>query len=324
MSRAQQATDRAAEFIIAQEDGEWDDASQAQLGAWLAACDGNKAAYWRIKHSWRKADRIGALGPARTPARTAAWRTEGRGWWAFAAMAASIAVVIGAVFEPWRTPAAPSAAQIAQYETPVGGRKIVALSDGTQIQLNTASRVRSAVNAERREVWLDSGEAFFEVVPRDGAPFVVYAGDRRITVLGTKFSVRRDGDKVEVAVLEGRVRVEKLEGDRPVRSAVIVGGDIALAEHAAMLVTTGSAQSVENALAWRQGMLEFDQTPLSDVAAEFNRYNVTQMIVTDPDARRFRIGGMFPASDPEAFVRLLRDAYGMQVVKTGEEIKISS
>jgi len=213
---------------------------------------------------------------------------------------------------------------MAGYETPVGGRKNVALSDGTHIQLNTASRVRTSVTAKRREVWLESGEAFFEVAHRAGAPFVVHVGDRQVTVLGTKFSVRRDGNKVKVVVLEGRVRVDELEDKRPVRSAVIVGGDIALAQNDAMLVTSRSPQAVENALAWRPGMLEFNQAPLSEVAAEFNRYNRTQMFVTDADAGSFRIGGIFPASDPDAFVRLLRDAYGMKVVKTDNMIEISS
>jgi len=322
MSRAQQANDRAAAFIIAQEDGNWNNASQAQLGAWLAESDGNKAAYWRLKHSWREADRISALGHGRAdPGQES--RPARRRWWVWASVAASIVIAIGGVYEQWPQMESPSQ-QIAGYQTAVGGLKDVTLSDGSHIQLNTASRVRTSLTAHRREAWLESGEAFFEVAHRSGAPFVVHAGDHQVTVLGTKFSLRREGKNLKVAVLEGRVRVDELKDGRPVRSAVIEGGDIAIAEDSALFVTSRSGQAVENALAWRQGMLEFNQAPLSEVAAEFNRYNKRQIVVTDPDAAGFRIGGMFPASNPDAFVRLLHDAYGLQVVTTDSEIKISS
>ena len=71
-------------------------------------------------------------------------------------------------------------------------------------------------------------------------------------------------------------------------------------------------------------MLEYDQTQLSDVIADFNRYNVKQIVVTDPKAARIRIGGMFPSSDVDAFVRLLHDAYGLKVEESEKGIRISS
>jgi len=71
-------------------------------------------------------------------------------------------------------------------------------------------------------------------------------------------------------------------------------------------------------------MLSFDQDPLSEVAAEFNRYNRQQLVVIDADAASIRIGGIFPASKPVDFVRLLRDAYGLQVEETANSIRISS
>ncbi|MBY8821225.1 FecR family protein [Sphingomonas colocasiae] len=319
MSRVQQANDRAAAFLIAQEEGNWSATDKAALDAWLAESDGNRAAYWRLKHSWREADRIGALGPVvseivepRAPRR----------WWLPSAIAASLVLMVGAGYmiahEP--TPAIRTLA----YETPVGGRRLIGMADGSRVQLNTASTVRTAVTDNAREVWLDKGEAYFEVSHREGRPFVVHAGDRQITVLGTKFSVRRDAGKVTVSVLEGRVRVDEVDGGRDMRSAIISRGDIAFAEGDATLVTARSEARVEGALAWRTGMLSFDQTSLSDVAAEFNRYNSKPMVVTDADAGAIRIGGLFPASKPEVFARLLRDAYGVKVTETPEAIKISN
>ncbi|GAA0294938.1 FecR domain-containing protein [Sphingomonas oligophenolica] len=324
MSRAEQASDRAAQWIIAQEDGDWDANDQASFEAWLAEADGNKAAYWRLKYSWKEADRIGALGgKQRGPANDRGYRW-GRPGWLPAAIAASIVVLIGIAYTAWQPIFRPNPSSVAAaYATPIGGRKMVDFSDGSHVQLNTATSVRATVTARKREVWVDKGEAFFEVAHLNGLPFVVHAGDRQVTVLGTKFSVRREGDAVTVAVLEGRVRVDQVADNHTVRSAVIVGGDIALARGPATLVTTRSEESVESTLAWRSGMLDFDQTSLSDAAAEFNRYNVRKMVITDPEAAAIRIGGTFPASDPDAFVRLLRNAYGLKVEETASTVKIS-
>jgi transmembrane sensor len=326
MSRASEASDRAAQWIIAREEDGWTESDQADFEAWLEESDGNKAAYWRLKHSWREADRIVALGHSRTSGDNMSEpspRDRGARWWF--SIAAAIAAIVAIGYHKsvsWREPA--TAVATKQFATEIGARKVVDLADGSRVELNTRSRLRVAVTDRRREIWLDGGEAYFEVAHRDGLPFIVHAGNRQVTVLGTKFSVRRIGNEVAVAVLEGRVRVDELEGTRSLRSTIIAGGDIALTSEQATLVTARSEQRVENSLAWREGMLNFDQMRLSDVAAEFNRYNRRPIIVTDARAGEMRIGGMFPATDPEAFVRLLRDAYGLKVEDRPEAIRISN
>jgi transmembrane sensor len=323
MSRAQEARDRAAEWIIAREQDDWDRESQAALDAWLAESAMNKAAYWRLDHSWREADRIGALGGA--PYTGASSERRARRGWVPAAMAASVALLLGfgalRLSQPGQ---APEIASAIRYDTAIGATQAVGLSDGSKVQLNTASTIRAAIADDRREIWLDQGEAYFEVAHLEGRPFVVHAGNHQVTVIGTKFSVRRDGDKVQVSVLEGRVRVDDLDRTQVVRSTIISGGDIALAEGPATLSISKSAARVEDALAWRDGMLSFDQQRLGDVAAEFNRYNRRKMVVTDPEAADIRIGGMFPASKPDSFVRLLRDAYGLKIEESTEEVRISN
>jgi transmembrane sensor len=316
MSRAQNACDRAANYIIAQEDGPWSQADQSALDAWLDEADGNRAAYWRLKHSWREADRIRALGhgiqqddaPSRAPR-----------WWLPAAIAACLIAMAGTGY----IANSPSQFAARAYKTEVGGRETVDLADGSRIQLNTASVLRTTVTGKKREVWLDKGEAFFEVRHREEQPFIVHAGNRQVTVLGTKFSVRRDNDRVIISVLEGRVRVDEIAGAKEVRSSIITGGDIAIARGNATLVTARSEQRVESALSWRTGTLAFDQARLSQVAAEFNRYNAKPLVIADSKTAAMRIGGSFPADKPREFAKLLRDAYGVRVTETVAEIKIS-
>lgn len=330
MSQADQLNAEAARWLIAQQDSPLTPDEQSSFETWFSQSDGHKAAYWRLEYGWEEADRVGALGQIESKPTPVAYDYRRLGWWLPPAIAASIALVIGvqqletnstisvSPLEPQRAHGAPKS-----YATPLGGKGVVGLEDGSRIQLNTSSKVRTAITATRRQVWVDQGEAFFDVAHRKNQPFIVYAGDRQITVLGTKFSVRRDGGKVVVAVLEGRVRVDEMEDSYATRSSIIVGGDIALAEGAATLVTARSEQKVENALSWRSGMLTFDEKPLPAIAAEFNRYNAKKLVLDGQIVGAIRITGTFPSDKPDAFARLLRDAYGLEVDEKPGEIRIS-
>lgn len=326
MKRQEVIEDQALDWLIRRNGEDWSEDEQVELNAWLDESMAHKAAFWRADHLWQQADRIKSLG---IDAHTDFGQPElKRRWWP-AAIAASLVAAIGVggislgskFFEQ---PAAQTQlAQQARFDTPIGGRRVVPLVDGSKVELNTQTVLRTAVNETKREIWLDSGEAFFEVAHRQGEPFVVHAGRQTITVLGTKFSVRRDKDRVTVNVLEGRVRVDDGEGQMA-HAAIITAGDTAISRGTSTLIAAKSEERVENALAWRDGMLSFDQAPLSDVVAEFNRYNRTRLVVTDAQAGKIPIGGSFQASSVDSFTRLLRDAYGLKIERDDEAVKISS
>jgi transmembrane sensor len=323
MKRQEAIEDQALDWLIRRNGEGWTEDEQVDLDLWLEESMAHKAAFWRADHLWQQADRIGSLGidthvEAEKP-------KVSRRWWP-AAIAASLvaAVGIGGISLGPRFFEQPAIqAQQARFDTPVGGRRIVPLTDGSKVELNTQTVMRAAVNETKREIWLDSGEAFFEVAHREGEPFVVHAGRQTITVLGTKFSVRRDKDRVTVNVLEGRVRVEDGDGTMT-HAAIITAGDTAISRGASTLIAAKSEERVESALAWRDGMLSFDQAPLTTVVAEFNRYNHTRLIVTDAQAGKIPIGGSFQASSIDSFTRLLRDAYGLKIERNDETVKISS
>lgn len=324
MKRQEAIEDRALDWLIRRNGDDWTEEEQVELDIWLDESMAHKAAFWRADHLWQQADRIRSLGLVNDEH---AEDTEPkRSWWKPAAVAASLVAVItvgGLTMIPHFNGGRMTEVPQSRFDTPVGARKIVELVDGSKVQLNTQTRVRTAVNDDSREVWLDSGEAFFQVAHRDGKPFVVHAGRQTITVLGTKFSVRRDSDRVTVNVLEGRVKVEDSQAGEP-HAAVITAGDTSISRGASTLIAARSEERVENALAWRDGMLSFDQAPLSQVVAEFNRYNRAQLIVTDTAAAQIPIGGSFQASSVDSFTRLLHDAYGLKIERNDSTVKISS
>jgi transmembrane sensor len=279
----------------------------------LAESSLHHVSYLRLKASWRRADRLAALGAgiARPPEQRVSRATR------LAAMAAAIAVLF------W------SAAYVAHrlddgktYATTVGGRQVVQLADGTRMELNTNTRVRAQVTDSLRRITLDAGEAYFEVVHDARRPFVVYAGNRRITDLGTKFSVFRNGDDVRVVVREGRVQVETIGMADAAAPVIADAGREVLVREAQIFVTPKPEEELANGLSWRNGLLVFRQQTLAEAAEQFNRYNDRQIFVAG-SARKIRIGGSFKANNLDVFVQLLHDGFGLSVNDQGDRIVVS-
>jgi transmembrane sensor len=201
----------------------------------------------------------------------------------------------------------------ASYRTAIGSIKAVPMKDGSTITLNTNSDIRVAMSATERRVDLDQGEAFFEVAKDLHRPFVVRVGDERVIAVGTKFSVRREGDHVQVIVAEGRVRVERAEPYQQTAAALLSKGSVAVAGAAGVLVQDEALPEVEERLSWRMGFVVFRETRLSDAVAELNRYNERQIVIEDPALGFMRIGGHFRANNAEGFVRLLAEALPIRI-----------
>jgi transmembrane sensor len=199
------------------------------------------------------------------------------------------------------------------YRTAIGGIAAISMNDGSTVTLNTNSDIRVALNETERRVDLERGEAFFEVAKDPNRPFVVRIGDQRVIAVGTKFSVRREPNDVRVIVTEGRVRVEHSEPHQPADAALISAGGVAVAGAAGVLVQDKSLSDAEERLSWRQGIVVFRETLLSDAVAEFNRYNTRQIYIEDPALGSMRIGGHFRTRNAEGFVRLLAEAFPIRV-----------
>jgi transmembrane sensor len=211
----------------------------------------------------------------------------------------------------------------ATYAAPLGGRQTITLRDGSQIELNTNTVVRVAETGSERKVWLDRGEAYFTVRHDAARPFVVIAANGRITDLGTKFFVRRDANRLEVALVEGSAQFDENLGRKTARSALLSPGDVVVATASSLSVTKQNGRVLKDKLGWRHGVLIFDNTPLVEVAAEFNRYNRIKLVVEGEAAAETGIGGTFPANDVAAFTRVAQGVLGLKVKNNGTDFVIS-
>jgi len=300
---------------IARQDRGLSGQEQADMQAWLDQSTANRVAYLRLKAAWTRADRLAALHAPMRPAAVSPPRHR----WAFAVAAALLLGVIGSAGMLYLQNQKPV---MQTYATRLGETQQVELADGSRLQLNTNTRLHADVNGNSRTVTLDSGEAYFDIVHDANRPFTVFAGNRRITDLGTRFTVYRNGDDVRVTVQEGRVRVDVLNGGSAAAPVELAGGHAVIAHGTETLLVDRSAQDIANDLSWRNGMLVFNQQSLAEAADQFNRYN-SQRIVVEGKARKIRIGGSFKADNVAGFTALLHQGFGLTVSKRGNDIVVS-
>lgn len=342
--RSQQIEEVAAQWLSKRDSGDWSDADERQLAQWLACSPANKIEYLRLRRVWNHADKLGELSegsaaddiPLRGQWRVMqADRTDGsiaaakempstsgvrrisRG---LLALAASVLVFVAVAASWWVTGRGQES-----YATTIGRVERVPLADGSQVMLNSNSKVQVTITDAQRRVDLREGEAFFDVAKDASRPFVVYAGDQRVVAVGTKFSVWKTGSSARVVVVEGRVRVETIaEDSRSMDSAEIAAGEIARANSEGVVVTNPNRQQAEASLAWRSGYLNFRDTTLSEAVAEFNRYNARKLIIADPAISQRRVGANLRMNNVTAFVRILEQEFDIHANDQGERILLSA
>jgi transmembrane sensor len=310
--RADAIEAQAAAFLEQRTGG--DEADGAALDAWLAQSWAHRTAYLRLEAAWRRTDRLAALRGAETEQDAHKARRFPRAISIAAGFGvlAILGVIAGAHF---------TRPQDRIFSTPVGGHESVSFADGTRIELSTDTLLRVRMTTSERVVWLEHGEAYFQVRHDADHPFAVIAGNHRITDLGTKFLVRRDPGRLEVALVEGRARFDAPHSQS--QSAVLTPGDVVTATASTVFITHETGKSLAGQLAWRKGMLVFDNMTLADAAAEFNRYNEQKLLIADPAVANLTIVGKFRTNDVAAFARIIRNVLGLKVAARGEDFVIS-
>lgn len=207
------------------------------------------------------------------------------------------------------------------YATEVGERRTVLLSDGSEVTLNTDTRIEVRLSSRGRLVKLDRGEAFFAVTHlADTTPFDVVSDGVRIQVTGTRFNVRRDPASIRVDLLEGRISVGSL-ADETLGLTLRPGQGVRLSPGGAYgPVVRAQLGQIDD---WRNGRISFDHTPLAAAAAEMNRYSRIQLSIVDRSLGQTPVDGVFVAGDSAAFAEALQALHGVSIQRDGEVWTVS-
>lgn len=216
------------------------------------------------------------------------------------------------------------------FSTERGQRRMVNLPDakdaGSRLQLDTATRLEARLYRDRREVRLHDGQAMFTVQPDSDRPFHVWAGALRITVVGTRFSVRQtasglDAGQTVISVEEGRVRLARAGADAALGPVELTAGQMVVADEAGRISPVTRVRAAVIA-PWREGRLNFDQTPLDQAIAEFERYGPTGLVVRDPAVAAWPVGGSYSVHQWQRFAATLPHVLPVRLEQRGDHTEI--
>jgi len=227
----------------------------------------------------------------------------------------------------------------ATYATDVGKYSEITLPDGSELKLNTNSKLVVEYTASERRINLQSGEAFFKVAKNPNQPFRVLAGNTAVTAIGTAFNVEiATESNIQVLVTEGKVVIDpintselanvtnfyKLEPD-------LDNGQVYLESWQQLTIDEQgntspiallSEEQQDAPLAWQDGMLLFEGEPLSEAISEINRYTSKTFHITDQSIADILVGGYFKANDTEQLLVMLDRNFGIAAKHNGDRIAL--
>jgi transmembrane sensor len=303
-----------------------DEALRADCRTWRKANIQNNLAFQKALAAWERMDRAVALRADQgvlnadllAPAVNRTVKPANRNRWM--AIAASIVLVLGGTATVGLSLSASQA-----YATGVGERRLIALKDGSTIELNTDSKVVVSYGANTRSVRLVKGEAVFHVA-KERRPFNLKTGAVRVDAQQADLTVRLIDSDARITVLEGLATAERTDGPAPAGTATTIQpGAEALIGRDGAEVHTVSMGEVNQLLAWRQGGIALNGLSLADAVAEFNRYNIRKIEIADTNTGALHVGGYYRTSDMDGFVNSVAEAFALKVSKTANgDIELAS
>lgn len=206
----------------------------------------------------------------------------------------------------------------ASYGTATGEQRTVQLSDGSVLNLNARSRVSIHFSKAARQVELLEGEALFSVEHDPSRPFSVITSNATIRAVGTQFNVYRRQDGTTVSVVEGAVQVTP--DGAPSAARLFKAGEQATIGAGATVKR--QSLDVDDALAWRERRLVFENASLGEVIAEFNRYNAIQLRAMGTLATTKRLTATFSADKPQSLLHYLEQDPALVVERKDDSVRI--
>jgi transmembrane sensor len=317
--------DEASIWLVRLDNGNLSDQLRKELKTWLSADKRHPIALRTITDIWDDMDEVLMLINDDS-SKSISFRSLLKPIFQSVMLAASVsflAIVIWLVM--------PTNVQKNSYATLIGQQITTTFDDGSIIHLNTNSRIETQFSDEKRIVKLIKGEALFEVAHDPSRPFIVYAGDRLVQAIGTKFVIHLKSENIQVTVTDGKVKMSKvalntkLADIEELNNTTIQKDDVYIAKGEKVIVGTDQApkltrikpDGIKRELSWIDGKLIFVNEELFDVIQEINRYVDIEIVLKDPSLHKTKISGRFNLEDSEALIEAIEISFNMKSQQLG-------
>lgn len=205
---------------------------------------------------------------------------------------------------------------------PRGGEFKLELADGTRVWLNSETSLTFPTGGKSGERWVNlRGEAYFEVAPDPGRPFVVRTDMGDIRVYGTQFNVKRypDNDYLKATLVEGSIGYTTPEGNEEI--TITPGHQVSY--RAGDVGPEVRRVNVASETAWRSATLSFEKEPLSEIMATLARWYDLDVEFEDDKVRCLIFSGsMDRYADFSSFVELFEASALIEFEIRGRHVTI--
>ncbi len=203
-------------------------------------------------------------------------------------------------------------ATFSDHYTSTGQRQKHILTDGSELTLNTDSAINIKYTDKQRLIEVLAGEIYVTVAPNLDRPFVVKAGDLKVTALGTEFIVHKAQDKnATVIVTEHSVKVESTSSDE--LNLVLNQGHEVTFNESNNTLSNVQTVNLNQVQAWRNGKYIFQDESLAKVIAELNRYYQGKIILRDDSLRDKKITGVLDLDNPQVSLNNLAKSLPIKI-----------
>ncbi|WP_067269528.1 FecR domain-containing protein [Mitsuaria sp. 7] len=301
------ARTRAVEWFVLLASGNATPQERREWAAWHAADPAHQVEWERVERVQRMMSGVPADLASPTLRRPAPRRRQ----LLKSAAIAGTASVLG--YGLWReSDGLGTSAWFADHRTATGEQHRLALADGSVVVMNTATALDVRFDAQARSLRLHEGEIFIETATalgaagaRDPRPLIVDTAVGRVRALGTRFLLRFEDRRLNVAVVDSAVEIRSTRGAvRRLDAGQQVGVDE---------TSIGRTESISGDMtAWTGGSLIVDNARLGDVVAELDRYRRGRL-GCDPRVSELRVSGAFPVLDVDRALSALEATLPVRV-----------
>lgn len=216
--------------------------------------------------------------------------------------AAAIAIFIICGLQIYQIAESNNEQEMNMISVPTGQRVNLLLSDGTNVWLNSGSKMKypaSFANQKRKRKIILDGEGYFEVAKNENKPFVVQTKKYDIEVLGTKFNVEayNNTSLFSAALMEGSIEIS----DKANPSDKILLHPMQKADHINGQIVVESIKNYD-IYRWKEGLLCFEHIAFNDLMKEFEKTYDIQIINENKNLDNYICSGKFRISDGIDFI----------------------
>lgn len=174
---------------------------------------------------------------------------------------------------------------IYSYYTEKGVKGKIVLPDGSEVWLNSDSRITYPNNfdSDKRRIKFE-GEGYFKIQKDSLCPMEIKTPKgMKIEVLGTSFHLRSYDNEVEeqATLFHGKIEISKTQGNKKILDVKTIKPGESLYFSRKNKIAISHSVDTTKKIAWKNGKLIFDETPIKEAAKMLERWHGYKIIIND-------------------------------------------